>query len=344
MTHLASVAVLQCMGLFAAFPSLPATSRSGPFLRFVLDTTNVHTRPALLASPWALPLSERPTCLHASSPRLHQAPPPSPLTSMHVLQLLPVLLPDLLSIIQNTEQYGNGVQRRALRVLHCCIANLSDMEMELAAATRNVMLPLLPPWFEQFACLMSRPMSGEVSGDRALRRQPRGRRRAVGGGCGRGVGGLDMWASRSGRRLTRGLMPMRTGLGGLGDSYGGAQDPGHFDHLLWEGHRCLRAGRSGAVLGHVCSVVRTCPATRPLTCCAEFTELMPTPSAHAVLSLPIYESKVVSEDGDIDDGELDSDGENLDFETLISQLFELLLVLVGGSRLTDQAAAKEPTI
>jgi hypothetical protein len=49
-------------------------------------------------------------------------------------------------------------------------------------------------------------------------------------------------------------------------------------------------------------------------------------------SFPIYEATVIADDGDIDGGELDSDGENLDFEALISQLFELLLTLVGNNR------------
>ena len=35
--------------------------------------------------------------------------------------------------------------------------------LDLAAATRSVIMPMLPAWFEQFAALMARPISSEVT-------------------------------------------------------------------------------------------------------------------------------------------------------------------------------------
>jgi len=151
------------------------------------------------------------------------------------------------------------VQRRALRVLYSCIATIGTMDRELADATRAVILPLLPPWFERFVALLSRPTTAEDPADWGIK--------------------LEV------------LKILVIAISCFGK------------HI---------AGMVPAVMAPCWGMLVNC--------------------------FPVYESTVIAEDGDIDGGELDSDGENLDFETLISQLFELLLTLIGNHRYKELIA------
>ncbi len=116
--------------------------------------------------------------------------------------------------------------------------------------------------------------------------------------------------------------------------------------MLWKAHSCACALCHGAVLGSVHQQVRHSKPQAILSFlknCEGDRTVSKSVNLSPSKSLPLYEASVVSDDGDIDGGDLDSDGENLDFEALISQLFELLLTLVSPSPAKLSSAAPLPS-
>lgn len=71
------------------------------------------------------------------------------------VQAIPVLLPELLTIVTNNEQYRPELQRRALVILHSIVNMLSNISGQELKQVHSVLSPMLGPWFAQFGRIFS---------------------------------------------------------------------------------------------------------------------------------------------------------------------------------------------
>ncbi|KAL3142974.1 hypothetical protein ABBQ38_003256 [Trebouxia sp. C0009 RCD-2024] len=70
-------------------------------------------------------------------------------------QAVPVLLPELLMIVTNNEQYRPELQRRALVILHSIVNMLSNLSGQEMKQVHSVLSPMLGPWFAHFGRILT---------------------------------------------------------------------------------------------------------------------------------------------------------------------------------------------
>ena len=80
-----------------------------------------------------------------------------------LVQAVPVLLPELLSIVSNHEQYRPDIRRRAFVIVHSIINMLSNLSGQELKQVHSMLAPLLPPWFEQFGQVLGSSTDVQVS-------------------------------------------------------------------------------------------------------------------------------------------------------------------------------------
>ncbi|KAK9806782.1 hypothetical protein WJX72_002643 [[Myrmecia] bisecta] len=170
-----------------------------------------------------------------------------------VFQVVPVLFPQLLTLVSQPAEHGPQIQRRALSVVGSMVGMLAVIGGMHQTAVRDVLAPTLEPWFRQFCIILSKPTTAHDTSDWSVKLE-----------------------------VLKVLVQYVMSFGKL-------------------------------VAPHIAPVMQACWAM--YNAC-----------------LPLYQAAVVATDGDLDEGEVDSDGENMDFESLISQLVEFLLTLVGNRR------------
>ena len=73
-----------------------------------------------------------------------------------------MLLPELLMIVTNNEQYRPELQRRALVILHSIINMLSNFSGQEMKQVHSVLSPMLGPWFAQFGRILSSSAGSQV--------------------------------------------------------------------------------------------------------------------------------------------------------------------------------------
>lgn len=84
-------------------------------------------------------------------------------------KLVPVLFPCLYTIASSPNVYDSSMRRRALAILHSCIATLGVMSGVFESETRGLMTPMLKAWLEQFSFILSPPVPLEDPDDWGLR-------------------------------------------------------------------------------------------------------------------------------------------------------------------------------
>ena len=67
------------------------------------------------------------------------------------MQAVPVLLPELLSIVKGDQQYAPAIQRRAYMIVHSIVSMLSNLSGAELRQVNGILAPLLPPWLEQIS-------------------------------------------------------------------------------------------------------------------------------------------------------------------------------------------------
>ena len=77
------------------------------------------------------------------------------LNYLGLVQALPALLPELLTIVTNHEQYRLELQRGALIILHSIINTLSNLSGQEVKPIHSVLSPMMGPWFAQFGRILS---------------------------------------------------------------------------------------------------------------------------------------------------------------------------------------------
>ncbi|KAL0051329.1 hypothetical protein WJX82_005781 [Trebouxia sp. C0006] len=170
-----------------------------------------------------------------------------------VMQAVPVLLPELLSIVSNHKQYRPDIRRRAFVIVHSIINMLSNLSGQELKQVHSMLAPLLPPWFEQF---------GHVLGSST------------------DVQDVSTWGIKlEALKLVQTFVQFFSKLVG--------------------------------------------PYLPPLM--AQAWQLF-------VGSQPVYQHLVINNAPDLDADQADEEGDNMDFESLMSQLFEVLITLVGNQR------------
>lgn len=80
-----------------------------------------------------------------------------------LVQAVPVLLPELLSIVSKHEQYRPDIRRRAFVIVHSIINMLSNLSGQELKQVHSMLAPLLPPWFEQFGQVLGSSADVQVS-------------------------------------------------------------------------------------------------------------------------------------------------------------------------------------
>ncbi|KAH7416171.1 hypothetical protein KP509_14G078800 [Ceratopteris richardii] len=91
------------------------------------------------------------------------------LDDMHVPQLVPILFPSLYMIVSTPQAYGQSMRRKALIILHGCISTLGIMTGIYQSETKALISPMLKSWMEQFAFILSSPVSHGNPDDWGLR-------------------------------------------------------------------------------------------------------------------------------------------------------------------------------
>ena len=69
--------------------------------------------------------------------------------------MVPGLLPQLLGIVQQRGQYEDTVVKRAVAILRQCVHICMDAEGPYKVQARQVLLPYLEPWLQQFCAIMT---------------------------------------------------------------------------------------------------------------------------------------------------------------------------------------------
>ena len=77
-------------------------------------------------------------------------------------QAIPVLLPELLMIVTNNEQYRPELQRRALVIMHSIVNMLSNLSGQELKQVHSLLSPMLGPWFAQFGRILSSSSDSQV--------------------------------------------------------------------------------------------------------------------------------------------------------------------------------------
>ena len=77
-------------------------------------------------------------------------------------QAIPVLLPELLLIVTNNEQYRPELQQRALVIMHSIVNMLSNLSGQELKLVHSVLSPMLGPWFAQFGRILSSSADSQV--------------------------------------------------------------------------------------------------------------------------------------------------------------------------------------
>lgn len=77
-------------------------------------------------------------------------------------QAVPVLLPELLMIVTNNEQYRPELQRRALVILHSIVNMLSNLSGQEMKQVHSVLSPMLGPWFAHFGRILTSSAGSQV--------------------------------------------------------------------------------------------------------------------------------------------------------------------------------------
>ncbi|KAL3138300.1 hypothetical protein ABBQ32_006113 [Trebouxia sp. C0010 RCD-2024] len=170
-----------------------------------------------------------------------------------VMQAVPALLPELLMIVTNNEQYRPELQRRALVILHSIANMLSNLSGQEMKQVHSVLSPMLGSWFAQFGRILS---SSAGSQDAAS-------------------WGLKLEALKLVQTFVQ-----------------------FFSKLV-------------------------APHLPPLM--AQAWHLF-------LASQPVYQHLVINNTPDLETDQADEEGDNMDFESLISQLFEVLITLIGNRR------------
>jgi hypothetical protein len=80
-----------------------------------------------------------------------------------LVQAVPVLLPELLSIVSKHEQYWPDIRRWAFLIVHSIINMLSNLSGQELKQVHSMLAPLLPPWFEQFGQVLGSSADVQVS-------------------------------------------------------------------------------------------------------------------------------------------------------------------------------------
>lgn len=173
-----------------------------------------------------------------------------------VMQAVPVLLPELLTIVTNNEQYRPELQRRALVILHSIINMLSNLSGQELKQVHSLLAPMLPPWFAQFARILG--SSADIQEAASW--------------------GLKLEALKLVQTFVQ-----------------------FFSKLV-------------------------APHLPPLM--AQAWHLF-------LASQPVYQHLVINNTPDLESDQADEDGDNMDFESLISQLFEVLITLISNRRYQD---------
>ncbi|GAQ87921.1 Putative importin 9 [Klebsormidium nitens] len=76
-------------------------------------------------------------------------------------RVIAVLFPELLAIVSSGDAYDPSIQRRALSIVHSCIATLGLMSGVYLKETRDLLAPIIPAWLDQFARLLAMPLAAE---------------------------------------------------------------------------------------------------------------------------------------------------------------------------------------
>ncbi|KAJ7556791.1 hypothetical protein O6H91_05G098700 [Diphasiastrum complanatum] len=87
----------------------------------------------------------------------------------HMPSLVPVLFPSLYAIVSSEKAFEPAMRRRALMILHSCVATLGVMSGAYQSEMRALMKPMLKAWMEQFAMILSSPVPLENSDDWGMR-------------------------------------------------------------------------------------------------------------------------------------------------------------------------------
>lgn len=104
----------------------------------------------------------RPTPSGASPSSLHASNLTRPSSPASPLQISPILLPELLHIVQHDE-YGATLQRRALSILHVIVGALHLLTSSHPKEVRAQVAAMAGDWFDQFARLLAQPLGAHVS-------------------------------------------------------------------------------------------------------------------------------------------------------------------------------------